>query len=165
MRYIKLSLILLIASFLTTQCSTPPRLGLDKKTPLEEGVHVILHPTLNLLHYNNIKQETINDPKTAHHFLIAPGEQTMGVKSAYKKKIWAFYSRVHDVAINGKPGETYVVCSRFIREKNKRPPTGGAVDIETQIDLLLLTKEQTEQIYIDEKVQVDYLRSICPVEQ
>ena len=163
MRSIKTVLTLSISIFFIFQCATPPRLGLHYKTPMEEGVHVILHPTLNLIRYNDKEKKTTNNTGKAHHFLIEPGKQVVSVQTAYSKKIWAFYSRVHEVAIEGQPGETYLVCSTFVREKGYRSSTGGAVTIETKIDLLKLTEEQKKEIYIDKKVQIDYLRSVCPL--
>lgn len=154
----------LFISLFALQCSSMPRLGIDREALHEEGVHVILHPSLNLAHYNDIEISTANNPNTSHHFLIEPGEQVMGVNTAYSKKIWAFYSKIAKVTVNGKPDETYLICSRFIREKRKRPPTGGKVMIETKVTLHQLTQEQEKEIYIDNKIQVDYLRSICPVE-
>ena len=161
MRYTKQLLIFLGALFMA-HCASSFYLGVPDKTPIEDGVHVILHPTLNLIHYNNEKKQTTNNSKSAHHFLIEPGKQTLGVKSAYTKKIWAFYSKVHDVTIEGKEGEPYLICSAFVKEKTTRPTTGGSVIIETKIDVLKITSEQKKEIYVDDNVQIEYLRSICP---
>ena len=154
---------LLAASFLTN-CVSPPRLGLKYNTPMEDGVHVMLHPSLNLSHYNETSKKTTNNPNTSNHVLIEPGEQVIGVYTAYTKSIWAFYSKVHDVTINGNPGESFIVCSLKLREKGNRSESGGTVMLETRVDLIKLTPDQKSKIYVNDKVQVDYLKSLCPME-